>query len=109
MNLTHDPGWILCTAAPVKLPNGILRFCQQDIKRMYVVTSGSAVRLVEAVRVHGGEGVSSCVGVHTPDLPHSLAWLSPGSRLTFGELDHTTHLRWFTLGLCFLEAGHGMT
>ena len=73
-----------------------------------MVASGSALQLVKAVRVHGGEGVSGSVGVHTPDLPHSLAWLSPGSRLTFGELDHTTHLRWFTLGLCFLEAWDGM-
>ena len=76
---------------------------------MCVVASGSALRLVEAVRVHGGEGVSGSVGLHTPDLPHSLAWLSPESRLTFGELDHTTHLRWFTLGKCFLTAWDGVS
>ncbi|KAL3140168.1 hypothetical protein ABBQ38_004444 [Trebouxia sp. C0009 RCD-2024] len=61
--------------------------------------SDTASRLVEAVRVHGGEGVSATVGVHAPDLPHSLAWLDPRGRLNFGEVDHATHLRWFTLGL----------
>lgn len=70
------------------------------------MVAGSALELVEAVRVHGGEGVSGSVGVHTPDLPHSLAWLSPGSRLTFGEVDHTTHLRWFTLGMRSHTAWH---
>lgn len=63
------------------------------------MASDTAPRLVEAVRVHGGEGVSGSVGVHTLDLPHSLAWLDPQGRLTFGEVDHTTHLRWFTLGM----------
>ena len=38
------------------------------------------------------------VGVHTPDLPNSIAWLSPKEELTFGDIDHTTQLRWFTLG-----------
>ena len=95
----HVPGLLLGIDALLMTPYGIVSSCQQDIKAMRVVTSGSAVRLVEAVRVHGGEGVSGSVEVHTPDLPHSLAWLSPGGRLTFGELDHTTHLRWFTLGV----------
>ena len=69
-----------------------------------VMASGIALQLVEAVRVHGGEGVSGTVGVHTPDLPNSLAWLDPGGRLSFGEVDHTTHLRWFTLGMCSLTS-----
>lgn len=60
--------------------------------------AGDALELVEAVRVHGGEGVTGAVGVHTPDLPHSLAWLGPGGELTFGDIDHATHLRWFTMG-----------
>ena len=65
--------------------------------------AGDALELIEAVRVHGGEGVTGAVGVHTPELPHSLAWLAPGGELTFGDLDHATHLRWFTLGeLAFL-------
>ncbi len=53
---------------------------------------------MEAVRIHGGEGVMGAVGVHTPDLPNSLAWLSPKEELTFGEVDHTIQLRWFILG-----------
>lgn len=72
------------------------------------MASDTASRLVEAVRVHGGEGVSATVGVHTPDLPHSLAWLDPGGRLSFGEVDHTTHLRWFTLGMCSLRILSGL-
>lgn len=50
------------------------------------------------MRVHGGEGVKGGVGVHTLDLPNSLAWLSPKEELTFGHVDHTMQLRWFTLG-----------
>ena len=60
--------------------------------------AGNKADLVEAVRVHGGEGVMGGVGVHTPDLPNSLAWLSPKEELTFGDVDHTMQLRWFTLG-----------
>lgn len=60
--------------------------------------SGSQVDQIEAVRLHGGEGVMGAVGVHTPDLPNSLAWLSPKEELTFGDLDLIVQLRWFTLG-----------
>ena len=59
------------------------------------MAADNATELVEAVRVHGGEGVTGTVPVHTPDLPYSLAWLA---ELTFGEIDHATHLRWLTLG-----------
>ena len=51
------------------------------------------------MRVHGGEGCLGTVGVHTPHLPNSLAWLSPNQELTFGELDQSVQLRWFTLGM----------
>ena len=53
---------------------------------------------VEAVRVHGGEGLEALVPIHTLDLPDSLAWLSPAGQLTFGKLDHQVKLRWRTLG-----------
>ena len=61
--------------------------------------AGDACDVVEAVRVHGAEGLRGIVGLHTPDLPHSLAWLSPEEELTFGELDPNVQLRWFTLGM----------
>ena len=64
------------------------------------MAADNAMELVEAVRMHGGEGVTGTVAVHTPYLLHSLAWLAPGGELTFGEVDHATHLRWFTLGEC---------
>ncbi|DBA73782.1 TPA: hypothetical protein ACH3X2_009751 [Trebouxia sp. C0005] len=76
--------------------------------------SGNKAGLVEAVRMHGGDGVMGGVGVHTLDLPNSLAWLSPKEELTFGDVDHTMQLRWFTLGLedtphcvaCHTTSGH---
>lgn len=60
--------------------------------------SGQAHKAVEAVRVHGGEGLQAAVPVHTEDLPDSLAWLSPTEQLTFGRLDYEVKLRWHTLG-----------
>lgn len=53
---------------------------------------------VEAVRVHGADGVQGCIPVHTQELPDSLAWLSPTQQLTFGKLDYEGKLRWHTLG-----------
>ena len=53
---------------------------------------------VEAVRVHGAEGMQGCTPIHTRELPDSLAWLSPTQQLTFGKLDHQVKLRWHTLG-----------
>ena len=60
--------------------------------------AGGPNNSVEAVRVHGGEGLEALVPIHTPDLPDSLAWLSPAGQLTFGKLDQQVKLRWHTLG-----------
>ena len=36
----------------------------------------SAGDLLEAVRVHNGDGVVAAVSVHTAEMPNSMAWVS---------------------------------
>ena len=50
--------------------------------------------LVEVCRVCGSEGVMAVANVHTPEMPHSLAWVGADSRLCFGGVDTAKALRW---------------
>jgi len=36
----------------------------------------SACDLLDAVRVHNGDGVVAAVSVHTAEMPNSMAWVS---------------------------------
>ena len=54
--------------------------------------------LLEAVRVHGAEGLLSIAPVQTPQMGAALAWISARSQLTFGSLQLEPGLHWYTLG-----------
>ena len=54
--------------------------------------------LLEAVRVHGAEGLLSIAPVQTPQMGATLAWISAESQLTFGSLQLEPGLHWYTLG-----------
>ena len=53
---------------------------------------------LEAVRVHGAEGLLSIAPLQTPQMGAALAWISAGSQLTFGSLQLEPGLHWYTLG-----------
>ena len=36
--------------------------------------------MLEAVRVHNGDGVVAAVSVHTAEMPNSMAWVSGAAR-----------------------------
>ena len=51
------------------------------------------LKWIEAVRLHGAEGMLSSAAVHTTELPASMAWVTARGQLTFGSLDHQISLR----------------
>ncbi len=53
-----------------------------------------ALHGVQVSRVHGAEQLRAACPLHTPSMPHSVAWVSPAGRLCFGGLDTQRRLRW---------------
>jgi hypothetical protein len=50
-------------------------------------------------RLCGSEGCQAAAAFHSPDLPHSLTWVSARGRLCFGGVDPEHKLRWRSRGL----------
>eukprot|EP00887_Chlorella_sp_A99_P001486 scaffold8.g1486.t1 len=61
-----------------------------------VVGPGSAdPTALRALRLHGGQGMAAACPFQAEALPlDSLAWVGPGGRLTFGQLDCVPRCRW---------------
>lgn len=59
----------------------------------------SATACVEVSRLCGSEACLGAAPVHTPAMPHSLAWVSAAHRLCFGSIAPEHKLRWRSCGL----------